>query len=728
MIGFLGDLFLGTKRIPDIRQAEAAECGLACLTMISCFHRRDVSLNTLRHEYPVSLKGMTLKTLMETAEKLGFGSRPLRLELEQLRGLQTPAILHWDMAHYVVLRKVKGNKLFIHDPGQGPRTYTLDDASKHFTGIAVEFAPGPDYKPPPPVRKLTFRALFGPIAGLRTAVLQVLALSLILQLYVLASPFYMQLIVDDAVGMNDKDLIWTLAIGFSLFLLINVGTALIRTRILAHIHSSLAFQMGAGLFRHLMRLPLSYFEKRHVGDLVSRFGANEPIRHLLAEGLITALIDGLMAILTLTMIFIYSPPLAFIVLAALGVYILLRVIFFHKLRRTALDLMVARAGENTTFIETVRAIQSIKLFNRQVERSAVWLNRYAEVVRGDTEIEMLKQTFHILNSLIFGIENIVIIYLGAHAILADRMTVGMLFAFIAYKHQFVDKASMLVEKAIEFRMLDLYLDRLADIVGAEPEPMGTRGPRYVAPINGYVEVRNLSFRYAEGEPFVFENISFKIAAGDYVAITGPSGCGKTTLLKIMLGLMPPTHGEILIDGTPLAVIGNEAFRDSIGVVMQDDYLLSGTIADNICFFAESHDFDHMQRCARLAGIHDDIAQMPMAYNSLIGDMGTSLSGGQRQRVLLARALYRKPRLLFMDEGTSNLDLATEKRVSTAIQGLGLTRIIIAHRPETIATASRRIILDSYGVHEEGAAPALIVPPEEKTIVAFSNRHPHGSGK
>jgi len=304
------------------------------------------------------------------------------------------------------------------------------------------------------------------------------------------------------------------------------------------------------------------------------------------------------------------------------------------------------------------------------------------------------------------------------------MTIGMLFAFIAYKQQFVSKATMLVERAIEFRMLDLYLDRLADIVGAEPEQMGTRGPRYSAPINGYVEARNLSFRYAEGEPYVFENISFRIASGDYVAITGPSGCGKTTLLKIMLGLMAPTSGEILIDGTPLAVIGNEAFRESIGVVMQDDHLLSGTIADNICFFAESQDFDLMVQCSRLAGIHDDITQMPMSYNSLIGDMGTSLSGGQRQRILLARALYRKPRLLFMDEGTSNLDLATEKRVSSAIQGLGLTRIIIAHRPETIASASRKLILDTYGVHEEGA-PAFILPPEEKTVIALSPRHgPH----
>jgi len=219
-------------------------------------------------------------------------------------------------------------------------------------------------------------------------------------------------------------------------------------------------------------------------------------------------------------------------------------------------------------------------------------------------------------------------------------------------------------------------------------------------------VRDIAFRYAEGEPFIFENVSFKIAAGEYVAITGPSGGGKTTLLKIMLGLMQPTHGEVLVDGVPLAKLGNEAYREAIGAVMQDDNLLSGTIADNICFFDESNDLEQMARCAELAGIHADIVEMPMGYNSLIGDMGTSLSGGQRQRVLLARALYRKPRILFMDEGTSSLDIETERRVSAAIQSLGLTRIIIAHRPETIATAKRRLFMDHQGVRE---TPAIAAP-------------------
>jgi ATP-binding cassette subfamily B protein RaxB len=399
-----------------------------------------------------------------------------------------------------------------------------------------------------------------------------------------------------------------------------------------------------------------------------------------------------MALLTAAMMFLYRPALGFVVLVALTFYLALRAGFYHLMRRRSLDLIEAKSRESTTFIETMRAVQSIKIFTREFERCAVWMNRYAQVVQAEASTSFLKQVFRVANDAIFGLENVLIIYLGAQAALAGDMTVGMLFAFISYKQQFVEKAARLIERAIEFRMLDLHLERLADVAGAEPEHGHLRPVAYQQPIEGNLEVRDLCFRYAEGEPFVLRDINLIVRAGDYVAITGPSGCGKTTLLKVILGLLEPSSGEILIDGVPLRILGHQAFRKSIGVVMQDDQLLSGSIADNICFFDESFELEHMMHCAELAGIHEEICRMPMAYNSLIGDMGTSLSGGQKQRILLARALYRRPRLLFMDEGTSHLDIATERQVTAAVKALGLTRVIIAHRPETIASAPRRLVL------------------------------------
>jgi ATP-binding cassette subfamily B protein RaxB len=688
----IATIFAGFGRLPEIRQAAASECGLACLAMIASYYGRQSDLNTLRREYPVSLKGATLAMVMETAGKLGLAGRPLRLEIEHLRDLRTPAILHWDMNHFVVLRQVGRSGLTIHDPAFGARRYSFTEASNHFTGVALELVPDETFRPQRAIKKLSLFDFLGQISGLGPVLIQTLILSLVLQLYVLATPFYMQIVVDNAIAKNDHDLLLVLALGFALFLLINTGATLIRARLLTYAQRTLAFQMGTGLFRHLLRLPMSYFEKRHVGDLVSRFTSTEPVRALLAEGLVTALIDGTMAFLTAAMMFVYSRALGFVVLAALALYFALRVGFYHLMRRRSLDLIEAKSRESTTFIETMRAVQSIKIFTRESERCAVWMNRYAQVVQAEASTSFLKQAFRVANDAIFGLENVVIIYLGGRAALAGDMTVGMLFAFISYKQQFVDKAARLIERAIEFRMLDLHLERLTDVAGAEPEQGHFRPVAYQQPIEGNLEVRDLCFRYAEGEPFVLRDINFNVRAGDYLAITGPSGCGKTTLLKVILGLLEPTSGEILIDGVPLRILGHQAFRKSIGVVMQDDQLLSGSIADNICFFDESFELEHMMHCAELAGIHEEICRMPMAYNSLIGDMGTSLSGGQKQRILLARALYRRPRLLFMDEGTSHLDIATERQVTGAIKALGLTRLIIAHRPETIASAPRRLVL------------------------------------
>jgi ATP-binding cassette, subfamily B, bacterial CvaB/MchF/RaxB len=682
--------------LPDIRQTEVAECGLACLAMISEFHGRCVELAALRRRYPVSLAGTTLRTVLDVAARIGLVGRPLRLEPPQLRMLRMPAILHWGMSHFVVLKHVGRKHVTIHDPAAGVRRFTFAEVSKQFTGVALELTPGEAYVPERSDR-LRVTELFGALSGLPAALLQVLVLSLVLQIYVLASPFLLQLAVDDVIAQGDAEFMLVLACGFGLAVLINAVAAILRARILCHVQSTLAFQMGTRLYRHLMYMPLLYFERRHIGDLVSRFYAADPIRGLMSEGLIAVVVDGAMAVLTMAMTFLYSVTLAFVVLLALAFYIVLRLGFYRLFRRRSLDLVIAKARESTTFIETVRAIQSIKLFGRQNERCAVWANRYAEVVQADTAISGMKQVFVALNDLVFGLENIVVIYLGAHMALRGQMTAGMLMAFVLYKQQFVDKATRLVEKAIEFRMLDLHLERLADIMRTEREPERAREATYRPTVAGAIEVSGLSFRYSSSEPVVFDNVSFTVAPGDYVAISGPSGCGKSTLLKVMLGLLPPASGEVRYDGTLLPALGAATVRDAIAVVMQDDHLLTGSIADNICFFDEMLDPELMKRCAEIAGVHEEIMRMPMAYDSLVGDMGSSLSGGQKQRILLARALYKRPKILFMDEGTSHLDIAMERRVTAAIKELGLTRVIIAHRPETIASAERWLVLGRQGI-------------------------------
>ena len=663
---------IGGRRLPDIRQSETAECGLACLAMVAGYFGRHMDLAALRRRHPVSARGVNLRSLMGLAADLDLSTRPLRLEIDHLTRLKTPAILHWDMNHFVVLQRTSRRGLDIHDPAVGKRRYSYAEAGQHFTGIALELAPTKAFSKTSERSRLRLKEILIWPHGAGRSIVQALLLSVLLQVYAVASPFFMQLAVDDAVAHNDHDLLTALAVGFSLFLLINVGAGLLRSFALIHLQTGLAYELSVAVLQHLLRLPLEYFEKRRTGDLLSRFAATDPIRDMLTEGVMSAAVDGVMAILMAVLIIVYSTTLACVVIPALLVYVALRAATYRPLRTRALASLQAKARETGTFVETLRAIQTIKVFNRENERCGLWTNCRIEVLNADAAVARLKMVFRALNDLVFGIENVLVIYLGASTVLHGGMSVGMLFAFMAYKTQFVDKAARFVEKVIEFQILDVQLERLSDIVGSRPEPdlLSPSVPAaYRHPVQGAVEVRNLSFRYGDDQPFAFENASFSIAKGDYVAITGPSGSGKTTLMKVMLGLLQPSAGDVLIDGMSLRQFGVRNFRDQVGVVMQDDQLMSGSVADNICCFDESFDLDWMRSCAETACIDDEVMHMPMGYNSLIGDMGTFLSGGQKQRLVLARALYRRPRILFMDEGTSHLDVALEARLNAAIQGL-----------------------------------------------------------
>jgi ATP-binding cassette subfamily B protein RaxB len=684
----------GGRRLPVIQQTEAAECGLACLAMIASYHGHRIDLNTLRRRYPISLKGVTLRALIQVANHLHLTGRPLRFELNHLRQLRLPAIVHWDMSHFVVLKAVTGTGITVHDPARGEKRYSIDEASKHLSGVALELTPSAEFSAKNETARLPLRSFWGGTQGAVYALAQVFALSIVLEVLVIAGPFYMQLVIDEVVAKGDVDLLVVLALGFGLLAAITVTATTLRSLILLILQNTLHLQLAARLFHHLIRLPLTYFEKRHIGDILSRFTSIEPIRRLLAEGLITAVIDGLMAVATLVMIFVYSPPIGFVVFGAVVLYAILRLALFQELRRRSEDVIQARAHENSTFIETMRAIQSVKLFNREDEREGQWMNRYADFVNANVRMGRVTVTFKTLNDTVFSVENVLTIYLAARLALDGTLTVGMIFALVSYKRNFTEKAALLIEKVIEFRVLDLHLERLGDIALTPLEPGHDRLLAYARPIEGRIELRNLCFRYAETEPFVLENVNLVIEPGQFVTIMGPSGGGKTTLVKIMLGLIEPTGGEILIDGIPLATIGARPYREHVAAVMQEDQLLSGSIADNICFFDSAFDHDRMVECARLAGVHDEIIAMPMTYNSLIGDMGSSLSGGQKQRVLLARALYRQPKILFLDEGTAHLDVDNEKRINESLRRLPMTRISVAHRPEIMSGADKILRIGS----------------------------------
>ena len=684
-------LGLGARRVPTILQTEAAECGLACIAMVASQHGLRIDLPTLRQRFPVSLKGATMADLVRLAGQLQLNSRALRAEMLHLPELVLPCVLHWDLNHFVVLTEVSRGVAVIHDPARGVRRLSMAEVSKHFTGVVLELTPQADFKPHTERQTVTPRQLLGRVTGLRRSLLQIFTLALVLEAFMLLSPFFMQWVVDSVLVSLDRELLVTLGVGFALLVLIQVATGALRSWAVLHLSSTLNLQWLANVFAHLMRLPVAWFEKRHTGDVMSRFDAVQKIQQVLTTSFIEAILDGVLVIVTLVMMFIYSATLSFIALGVVVAYALLRWAFFRPQRDATEESIIFEAKRASHFLESLRGVQSIKLFNRQEDRQARFMNLVVDAMNAGIATRKLDLMFSVAHKLMFGLERIAIVWVGALAVMDHRFSVGMLFAFIAYKEQFAQRISGLIDKVVEVKMLKLQGERLADIVLSAPEPQAEFAPRAQEQPAG-IELRGVRFTYSESEPEVLRGLSLHIEPGESIAIVGPSGCGKTTLLKLMLGVHTPQAGEIRVGGVALRQLGLRSWRDMIGTVMQDDQLFAGSITDNISFFDPRADPDWVEQCARIAAVFDDIDAMPMGFHTLIGDMGGSISGGQKQRILLARALYKRPKFLFLDEATSALDVDREREVNQAIRQLELTRIIVAHRPETIASASRVIVL------------------------------------
>jgi ATP-binding cassette subfamily B protein RaxB len=691
------------RHLPLVRQAETTECGHACLAMIACWFGHEIDLVSLRLQQSTSGHGSSVHSLALLAEQFDLRGRALRLEPEHLRKVKLPAILHWDMNHFVVLKSVGRRGAVIHDPARGVLHMPMKELGQHFTGIAVEFAPTEDFAVIRRKRRLPLASLFRGAEEMGWQGVQVLLLSLFFEALLLISPWYLQIAIDEIIPSGDHRLLVLLAGGFAIVALFRLATEFTRAMLLVYVQSRLDLSMSARLFTHMLRLPLAFFIKRDDGDIVSRFHSLEPIRQLLAEGLLLAVIDGVMTLGTLALMIIISPLLALIAVGALAIYAVLRVSFYLPLFRRSEDTVRAEAAYTTQLIESIRSVQTIKLFNAESRREAQFISRAAEAVHSRAAQQRITALFGALRETIVMLEQVVFVGIASYLALNGELTIGVLYALLAYKSQFMTGGAHLIEKAVAFRLLRLHLDRVSDIAMTDPERAYQRPLIEAPPIKGRIDLSRLSFRYAEGESFVLHDLSMSIAARECVAITGPSGCGKTTLVKLMLGLLEPTTGEILIDGVALPVVGERVYRRQVATVMQDDHLLTGTVLQNICFFADTPDPHFASECARLACIHDEIMRMPMGYQTMIGSLGSTLSAGQRQRVLLARALYRRPRILFIDEGTANLDVELEKRINEALLAMPITRIHVAHRPQTIALADRAIHL--------GAKVEFELPPD-----------------
>jgi ATP-binding cassette subfamily B protein RaxB len=623
-----------------------------------------------------------------------------------------PAILHWNFSHFVVLRKLaRGGRFEIVDPAAGARVVDATEMSRAFTGVALEVSPSAGFVRRKERSSLSVFSMIRFRGGVGQSLVQALLLSVLLQAYVVGSPFFMQLAIDEAALKGDLGLLTTLAIGFGLFAMLNSGAEVLRSLVLQRVSSILSWDMTTRLFHHMLRLPLSWFQRRRLADALTRFDSLDPIRNLVANGFVAAILDGTLGVALIIAMFVYLPSLALVVLAIAVVLCAIKLVsipFSIRLAMTALQHTIVEKGKR---IETLRAMQTIKLLGGEAGRERDWSNRFGDTVMANENVAHFQIGVKSALSLVESVGAVIVVYLGAKNVLSGAFSVGMLYAFLSFRQQFNVRLLALVDQIVAWRMLDMHSDRLADIaLERREEGIDRPAPAGFEPA-GRVELDKVSFRYSPFEKFVIREISLTVEPGQLIAIVGASGGGKSTLLKALTGLYPATTGEVRYDGVPLPILGPNAVRGCLGVVMQDDELLSGSIIDNVTFFDEKPDPGRVWECLALSAIDDEIRLMPMQLHSLIGDMGSGISGGQRQRLLLARALYRKPRVLVLDEATSNLDVARERRIHEALRSLSITRILVTHRPETMRLADHvyelhtgRLTLVRQGLVADSTSP------------------------
>jgi ATP-binding cassette subfamily B protein RaxB len=680
-----------------LSQAEGAECGLVCLAMVADHYGMRCDLEWFRERFITTQRGVTIKQLNDMATDLGFASRALQVDLENLRHMRTPCVLHWEMKHFVVLAKCGRSGVLIFDPAKGKRRLSWNEVGQAYTGIALELIPGPTFAKQDIRTSRSFTSILGKLHGITGPVVHLLTFALYLELCGLVLPLFSKWVMDDVLPGADYDLFVLLVAAQLLVTLIRSITQLLRSRTVNYLTAEMMLQWGSGLIARLLRLPIPYFEKRSLGDINNRFSSYSAIVRSLTNGAIEMVLDGAMGVLSLIVLYVISPLMAALSAGFLILYVLVKTGTSRRIESLQTENLAAAGRSQTLMVETMRGITAIKLNGAEDER----LGRHRDLLV--TEIGRFKAFQDVLanvalaNFLVAGTRDLLITAAGIHAVLTGGMTLGTYVAVAAYSSAFSARTMTLIDKLVEVKMLRVHLDRIADITETPAEfpdekesaPSASEIPSDAPTL----EFRNVFFRYADGEPWILNDLSLTIGAGEVVAITGASGVGKTTLLKLILGIYSPIAGVILVDGLPLARFGIRRLRAMAGTVLQDDALFSGNIAENIAFFDPDPDMDRVRQCAAQAAIHDDIAKFPMQYRTRIGDMGSALSGGQRQRVILARALYRQPQLLLLDEATSHLDSHNEDLVNAAMANHQATRVIIAHRLTTIRKAERVICLD-----------------------------------
>jgi ABC-type bacteriocin/lantibiotic exporter with double-glycine peptidase domain len=678
--------------------------------MILNYYGRQATVAEVREVCAVGRDGLSGLTIARAARGYGLRVRAYSVEPDQVRYLSLPAIIHWGFNHFVVLESWSPHRADIIDPARGRVRLARDEFKDDFTGVILTFEPGNQFHDGPEARKASSirsylsMMLSGPSA--KGALAQILIASLLLQVCGLAVPIFTKVLVDQVVPLRNSDLLLICGAAMVTMVLAQTVTGYLRSACLIYLRGRLDSQLMLGFVEHLLLLPFQFFQQRASGDLLMRLTSNSLLREVLTNQTLSVILDGSFMLVYLYLLLMVAPVFGLLVLviALLQVGILLGTRWrIHQLTQREL---AAGAEEQSCLVESIKGVAFLKASGAEDRAYDRWSNLFFNRLNVSLDRNRLSALVEAALFMLRSLAPVLLLWLGTTYVLDNRMSVGMMLAINTLAASFLTPVVTLVSSGQQLQVASAHLERVSDVLEAEPEQF-ISGGRTAPPLKGRIELWGVSFQYSGESAFALKEISCRIEPGQKVALVGATGSGKSTLAAILLGLFRPTQGEIYYDGAPLRELNYQSLRAQFGVVLQDPVIFSGSIRQNIAFGLHNYLFENVVEAAKQACIHDEIAQMPMGYETVIAEGGANLSGGQRQRLALARALARHPAILLLDEATSHLDSLTEMLVDRNLSGLSCTRIVIAHRLSTIRNADQILVLRDGEVVERGTHEELL---------------------
>jgi HlyB family type I secretion system ABC transporter len=699
------------RRYPYIQQQSSSDCGAACLAMIGQYWGKRFSLNSLRNLAGVGRAGASLKSLATAAESLGFHAQPVRASLSRLAERGNPWIAHWQGIHYVVVYRVKGNRVLVADPAMGKRSLSREEFQANWTGYALLLDPTAQLATAPTQKnKNSLGRFWGVLWPYRSLLLQIILASILLQVFGLITPLFTQIILDRVVVNKSLPTLNVFAIGLVLFGIWRIGVSAIRQYLLDYFANRLDVTFVSAFIRHTLKLPLKFFESRQVGDIITRIQETRKIQLFLTRQAVSTWLDTLMVFVYVGLMLYYNWQLTLLVLALIPPIAILTVVASPFLRQLSREIFTEAAGQNSLVVEMMTGVATVKATAAEQEVRWRWEDRLTSMVNVQFKAQNLSNGLQSVGGLINSLGSTALLWYGATLVIQEQLTIGQFVAFNMLIGNVINPILSLVSLWDEFQEILVSVERLNDVFGAEPEE-SAQNPLLVLPdLKGEVQFENVTFRYAEEEERnTLQNISFQASTGQTIAIVGRSGSGKSTLVKLLQGLYHPTKGRILVDGHDVRQVSPPSLRSQLGVVPQECFLFSGTILENITLYRPEFSLEQVVEVAKLAEAHAFIQALPLGYNTKVGERGANLSGGQRQRIAIARAILGNPRILILDEATSSLDTESERRFQQNLARISRDRttFIIAHRLSTVRNAERILVLDRGILAEQGTHDELM---------------------